>query len=122
VRSVLLGRIRYTSTARLVATGRGATEPYSPTRSALPELVSNITDGPVEPRDSMFNTTARPAPSGFRVTNDSAPHRHASSASVNRNTTSSAGGAPEVSARAISSRVDTPAPSSLPPNETCTES
>ncbi len=115
VKSVSFGRIRYTSTAKLVATGYGTDEPYTPTRFALFRDVSNMIDGPVEPRDSKFSTTPPPAASGFWLTNASAPHRHASSASVNTNTVSLRGRGPCVRMRAVSSNDATPAPSSLPP-------
>ena len=78
--------------------------------------------GPVVPRDSKFSATPPPAANGSWLTKASAPQRHASSASVNRKTMSLVGRGPASTARAVSSSVETPAPSSLPPNETWTES
>ncbi len=81
-----------------------------------------MTAGPVVPRASKFNAMPPFAANGLLLTKASAPHRHASSASVKRKTTSFTGGGPASIARAVSSSVPTPAPSSLPPKETCTES
>ena len=57
VKSVSLGRIRYTSTAKLVPTGSGTASPYRSTTPALPREVSNMMAGPVEPRASKLSTT-----------------------------------------------------------------
>ena len=53
-----------------------------------------MTAGPVEPRDSKFSATPPSAASGCWLTNASAPHRQASSPSVNRKTRSLAGARP----------------------------
>ena len=78
--------------------------------------------GPDDPRDSRLRTTPPLAAKGSELTNASAPHRHASSASVKTSTTSLRRAGPAFSARAVSSRPATPAPSSLAPYETWTES
>src|SRR5215475_4044976 len=122
VKSVSLGSLRYTSTAKLVATGYGTADAYTPTTFALLRDVSNMIAGPLEPRDSKFSTTPPSAASGSWLTNASAPQRQASSASVNTNTVSLRGRGPVAIARAVSSSDDTPAPSSFPPYDTCTES
>ncbi len=80
------------------ATGYGAAAAYTPTRAALPREVSNMIAGPVVPRASKFSATPPSAASGCRLTKASAPHRQASSASVNRKTSRCAAAAP-VSAR-----------------------
>ena len=88
----------------------------------MPRDVSNMIGGPVVPRASKFSTTPPPAASGCEAANASAPQRQASSASVRTTTTSLRSCGPAVSARTVSSRVDTPAASSLPPGPFSTES
>ena len=86
-------------------------------------LVSNMIEGPPLPRASKFSATSTSFAHGCSATNARAPSRPVSSESVNRKMMSFSNCSPLARrARAVSSKVATPVPSSFAPGPVETES
>ena len=118
----MIGCRRETSYMSEEPYGSGAAEKNCRTSRPLSGLVSYMSDGVDEPGSSKFSATPTPYAQGSCCRKARAPSRPFSSPSVNRKTTSLRGMGPARRARATSSRVTTPIPSSPAPSDTGTES